>query len=136
MYDKERIGRVFSDLERYFSDLGTMNVKTIKDLEDKKNFYSVSMLLLSIINRTLDLGEEIIAANNLGTPSTYKEIFFLLMKGKIINNQMKNQLAELSSYRNLFSHEYHNFTAKDVFNALKRIDIVKDFIKRVKPRIK
>lgn len=136
MYDRERIGKIFSDIERYFADLESLNVKTMKDLGNKKNFYSVSMILFSIINRTLDLGEEVLAANNLGTPSTYKDIFYLLSKGRIINNHMRKDLSNLASYRNLFSHEYYNFTEKDVFSALKNIHTVKDFVKRIKSRIK
>ncbi len=136
MYDTERIGKILSDIERYFADMETINVKTMQDIGDKKNFYSVSMLLFSIINRTIDLGEEVVTANNLGTPSTYKDIFYLLRKGKIINDQMKNELSELTSYRNLFSHEYHSFTEKDVLKAMAKIGAVKDFVKRIKSRIR
>lgn len=135
MYDRERLGKILSDIERYFTDLEALNIKSIHDLEDKKNFYSASMLLFSIINRAIDLGEEAVSANNLGTPSTYKDIFFLLLRGRIINRRMKDELSELSSYRNLFSHEYYNFTEKDVFSALGKIAIVRDFIKRVKARM-
>ncbi len=48
MYDRERLGKIFSDIERYFSDLEAMGIKSVKDLEDKKSFYSASMLLFSI----------------------------------------------------------------------------------------
>jgi uncharacterized protein YutE (UPF0331/DUF86 family) len=135
MYDKERIGKIFSDIQRYFADMESLNVRTVKDLENKKNFYSVSMVIFSIINRTINLGEEVIAANNLGTPSTYKDIFYLLAKGKIINGRMKDELSALASYRNLFSHEYQNFTEKDILAALTKIDTVRDFVKRVKARM-
>ncbi len=89
-----------------------------------------------IINRAIDLGEEAVSANNLGTPSTYKEIFSLLMKSGVINRRMKDELSGLSSYRNLFSHEYYNFTERDIFSALEKIAIVRDFVKRMKAKIK
>jgi uncharacterized protein YutE (UPF0331/DUF86 family) len=136
MYDVERLGKILSDIERYFSDLETLNVRTEKDLEDRRNFYSVSMVIFSIINRTINLGEEVVTANNLGTPSTYKDIFFLLRRAGIINEQMKTDLSELSSYRNLFSHEYQNLTEKDVYAALMKIGAVRDFVKRIKARMK
>lgn len=136
MYDKERVGKIFSDMERYLADLESLDVKTMKDLENKKNFYSVSMVLFSIINRTIDLGEEVVASNRLGTPSTYKDIFYLLARGRIINSRMKEELSGLASYRNLFSHEYYRFTEKDVFAALSKISVVRDFVKRIKSRIK
>ena len=136
MYDVERLGKIFSDIERYFADLETLNVRTVKDLADRRNFYSVSMVIFSIINRTINLGEEVVTANNLGTPSTYKDIFYLLRKNGIINDRMKNELSELSSYRNVFSHEYQNLTEKDVYNALLKINAVKEFAKRIKAGIK
>ena len=136
MYDRERVGKILSDIERYFSDLESLNVKTPKDLEDKRNFYSVSMVIFSIINRAINLGEEAVTANNLGTPSTYKDIFYLLGKAGIINERMKNELSELSSYRNVFSHEYQNLTEKDVYNALLEMSAVRDFVKRIKVRMK
>ncbi len=135
MYDVERLGKMFSDIERYFSDLEAFRIKTPKDLEDKRNFYSVSMVIFSVINRTINVGEEVLSANNLGTPSTFKDIFFLLRKAGVINERMKNDLSELSSYRNLFSHEYQNLTEKDVYAALMKIGAVREFVKRIKARI-
>lgn len=136
MYDKERIGKIISDIERYYNDLESIDIKSLKELEDKRNFYSASMLLFSIINRVIDLGEEVVAANNLGTPSTYKDIFFLLWKGKIIDTKIKTELSELASYRNLFSHEYYNFTEKDVLDGIKRIAITKDFAKGIRSKVR
>jgi len=135
MYDKERLGKIFSDIERYMADLRGMNVKSAKDLEDKRNFYSVSMLLFSMINRAIDLGEEMVSANNLGTPSTYKDVFHMLMKGGIISKRLKEDLSELAFYRNLFSHDYYNFTEKEVFDALSKIGAVNDFARRAKAKI-
>jgi uncharacterized protein YutE (UPF0331/DUF86 family) len=135
MYDRERVGSIIISIERYFSDLESIKAWTEKDLKDRRNFYSVSMIIFSILNRALDLGEEVITAEKLGTPSTYKDIFFLLMKGGVINKDMKESLSELSSYRNLFSHEYYSFTEKDVLAALKKISVVKEFVKRVKARV-
>jgi len=47
----------------------------------------------------------------------------------------KEKLSELMFYRNLFSYEYYNFTEKDVLKALKDIDVIKEFIKRMKSKI-
>lgn len=48
---------------------------------------------------------------------------------------MKEELSELSSYRNLFSHEYQEFNEKDVFSAFKKSDVIKSFVKRIKKKI-
>ena len=79
MYDTERIARIISDIEKYLRDLEELDIKEARDLADKRNFYAISMVLFSILNRTIDLGEELVMANNLGMPSTYREIFKLLV---------------------------------------------------------
>lgn len=100
MFDNERITHIIGDIEKYFTDLKEMEIKELDDLEDKKNFYSVSMILFSILNRAIDLGEEIVAGKKLGVPSTYKEIFKLLMQNKNIDKGMEKELSELVFYRN------------------------------------
>ena len=132
MYDIERTARIISDIEKYLRDLEELDIRGAKDLMDKKNFYATSMVLLSILNRTIDLGEEIVMANNLGMPSTYKEIFRLLVKNKLIDTNLGEGLSNLVFYRNLLSHEYYELTEGDVFNVSKKLDIVKGFAERIK----
>jgi len=136
MFDRERITHIIGDVERYFTDLREMEIKEADDLEDKKNFYSVSMILFSILNRTIDLGEEIVAGKKFGVPSTYKEIFKLLMRNNIINKNMEKELSELVFYRNLLSHEYHDLSVDDVFSVYERIQAVRKFVDVVKAVLK
>lgn len=90
------------------------------------------MILFSILNRAIALGEEIIAGKKLGIPSTYKEIFKLLMQNKIIDKNMEKELSELVFYRNLLSHEYHDLSVDDVFFVYERIQAVRKFVEVVK----
>jgi uncharacterized protein YutE (UPF0331/DUF86 family) len=138
MYDVERIGKIISDIERYFRDLELegLNIKNVEDLEDRKDFYAISMVLFSILNRAIDLGDEIVMANNLGMPSTYKEIFRLLTRNEFIGKDMGEDLSNLVFYRNLLSHEYYDLTEEDVFEVSKKISIVKNFVERIKEVIK
>ena len=134
MYDIERIGKIISDIERYFGDLELegLNIKNVEDLEDRKDFYAISMVLFSILNRAIDLGDEIVMANNLGMPSTYKEIFRLLIRNKYIGKDIGEELSNLVFYRNLLSHEYYDLTEEDVLEVFKKISIVKKFVERIK----
>ncbi len=136
MYDTERIGKIISDIEKYFRDLKELDIKRVEYLEDKKNFYSLSMVLFSIINRAIDLGEEMVVANDLGMPSTYREIFRLLSKNKFIEKGLEKRLSNLVFYRNLLSHEYYDLTEKDVFDVFKRIKVVRQFVNIVKDAVK
>jgi len=136
MYDIERIGKIISDIERYFRDLEGLNIKNVEDLEDRKDFYAISMVLFSILNRAIDLGDEIVMANNLGMPSTYKEIFRLLTRNEYIGKDMGEDLSNLVFYRNLLSHEYYDLTEEDVLEVFKKISIVKKFVERIKEVLK
>jgi len=132
MYDIERTARIISDIEKYLRDLEELDIKEARDLADKRNFYAISMVLFSILNRTIDLGEELVMANNLGMPSTYKEIFKLLVKNKLIDANLGEGLSNLVFYRNLLSHEYYELTEKDVLDVSSRINIVNKFVERAK----
>lgn len=136
MYDLERLGKIISDIERYLKDLKELGINKVEDLSDKKNLYSVSMVLFSIINRAIDLADEIVLSNNLGMPSTYKEIFNLLAKNGYIDNTLRDKMSNLVFYRNLVSHEYYDMTEKDIFNVMERIATVREFVDAVKNIIK
>ena len=132
MYDIERIGKIISDIEKYLRDLEELKIKKIEDLEDKRNFYALSMALFSALNRTIDLGSEIVMANNLGIPSTYRDIFKLLSKNEFIDKALEKELSRLVFYRNLLSHEYYDLTDKDIFDLLGRIVVIKQFVEKIK----
>jgi len=77
-YDRERITRILLDIDRYLEDLHLLAISTEQDLEDRRNFYARSMVLFSLLDAMIDLADEIVAARDLGMPSTYREIFAML----------------------------------------------------------
>ena len=89
------------------------------------------MIIFSIVNRAIDLGEEIVSYKKFGLPTRYGDIFYLLKKNKIIGREMYEQILDLVHFRNLAAHEYQTFSEEDVFKASERIDVVKEFIKKV-----
>jgi len=136
MYDMERIAKMLSDIERYLRDLQELDIQKAEDLENKKNLYSLSMILFSILNRTINLADEIVMANDLGMPSTYREIFKLLAKNGYIDATLMEKMSGLVFYRNLLAHEYYDITEKDVFDLKERIGAVREFVGIVKGIIK
>ena len=70
MFDLERLTKIISDIYRYPDDLERMKIKDPRDLDGTKNFYAVSMILFALINRVIDLGDEIVTSRNLGVPGT------------------------------------------------------------------
>ena len=71
-------------------------------------------------------------ANNLGIPTTYRDIFKLLSKNEFIDKALEKELSRLVFYRNLLSHEYYDLTNKDIFDLLGRIVVIKQFVEKIK----
>lgn len=136
MFDLERLTKIISDIYRYLDDLERMELTDIRDLDDIKNFYAVSMILFTLINRVIDLGDEIVTSRNLGVPGTYREIFNLLERGKVIDKELASDLSNLVYQRNILAHEYHNLTEKDVFRTYRMVPVIRKFVERVKEDIK
>lgn len=134
MYDKERITKIISDIEKYLKDLEELNL--YEDLDDKKNYYACSMLLFSILNRLIDLGTEVISAENFEIPITYKDIFTTLARNSVINKETAERLTELIAYRNALSHQYFEIEKKDIKKIMDSVDLISLFIKTIKKRIK
>jgi uncharacterized protein YutE (UPF0331/DUF86 family) len=135
-YDEERIGIIFSDIQRYLKDFEDLGIHGIQDLHDKRNFYASSMILFSLLNRLFDLGSEMAIAHNLGIPATYREIFVLLQKNEIIGNDLAKEMIGLVTYRNLLSHEYHGITEETLFDLTKKIAGIRQFVGMMQDRIR
>ncbi len=132
MFDIERIGKIISDIERFLSDLDSMEIKNVDDLRDRKTFYASSMLIFAILNRVIDLGEELILAYGLGIPKTYRAIFKELGKAGIIDKNLQTVLESLVFYRNAIAHEYYDIDEEEIFEVINSLDAVRRFVKRVK----
>jgi len=135
MYDIERINKMVRDIEMYFSELKSIGL-TEENINSPEKFFSSSMIMFGILNRTLDLAQEIIAKNEWGMPSAYEEYFEMLGGKGIVDKNLSDELKRLVKDRNLFAHEYYNMERKKVISISKRIYFVKDFIERVKQVVK
>lgn len=131
MADLERLSRIIGDIDMYFKDLDELKVKSVA-LLNKEKYYSLSMIMFAILNRTIDLGEEVIRSYKLGTPSSYKEIFQILEKNEVITGEMEKKLESLVSMRNVLAHEYFNVTKDTVYDVYTKISMVNIFVKKVK----
>ncbi|MFH1055598.1 MAG: DUF86 domain-containing protein [Candidatus Altiarchaeota archaeon] len=134
--NKQRIARIVKEIDRYAVDLEALGVKKSQDLKDTEKFYATSMVLFSMVNQAINLGEEIVSAKKLGFPESYREVFTLLEDNGIIDDQLRKEFSHLIHFRNLAAHEYHTFTAEDVYEAYNRIKAVNRFITAIKKELK
>jgi len=127
-YNIERIGSILSDIGQYTKDFRDLNIRTQDDLLDRRNFYAVSMILFTLLNRVFDLGSEVCIAHNLGIPSTYREIFTLLKKNRFISDTLSREMIGLVTYRNLLSHEYHGIDEEKLFILISKTGTIQEFV--------
>jgi uncharacterized protein YutE (UPF0331/DUF86 family) len=99
-------GKLITDVERYYNDLLEIGIKKESDLEDKNKFYAASMLIFSLGNRAIEVGNQIIAAKNIEVPGTYEDIFNDMKDGRRIDEDLSKKLVELIRLRNIFAHRY------------------------------
>jgi uncharacterized protein YutE (UPF0331/DUF86 family) len=127
-FDEQRLGKIFSDIDRYLRDLENLRVRSLQDLDEQRTYYAVSMVLYILLNRIFDLGSEIVMACNLGVPVKYREIFILLRQNGLIGESMEQELIRMVVYRNLLSHEYHGLKNTDIMNLIGRVSVIRDFV--------
>ena len=48
-YNIERIASILSDIGQYTRDLQEMEIHSAEDLNDKRNFYAVSMIMFTLL---------------------------------------------------------------------------------------
>jgi len=103
-----------------------------RDLSDDVIFGALSMEYFQAINSAIDLGEYLVSKYNLGIPSTYREIFEILHKNKIISDEILSGMKKLIFYRNLIAHEYYTIEAKDLKEIVSMLNILLDLVESVK----
>lgn len=135
-YDIERMGLICSDIRRYLKDLEEIPIVQASDLDDKRTFYAVSMVLFSLLNRILDLGSEMTIAHDMGIPQNYREIFILLENNGIIDEDLAKEMGRLVTYRNLLSHEYQGITREQVFELTRKVGTMKRFARILQKKIR
>ncbi len=131
-----KITVITSEVEKYIKEFEDLRVRTHSDLQDRKNFYAASMVLLAIFTRVIDLGRELVVEKNLGMPATYAETFFILSKRGIISKALLLELREVVRLRNRLSHEYFSFTEQDVLEGIRKIAAIKEFLAVSKKKIR
>ncbi len=136
MIDKEQIGIMIKDIRGYFSDLKTIHLESKKDLEEPEKKHAISMIVFSIMNRTLDIANEVIGGSSIPFPASYKDTFEVLKSAKVITPNIAEKMVWLAKYRNIIAHEYYRLGPDELYELKKKIYNVEQFIEEIKRFVK
>ena len=135
MTDTERLANILTDIKKYTIELESYKIKSVEDLKDSKTFFAASMVAFQIINRVFDLCDDLINSKNIGIPSTYRDIFWLLEKAKIINRESREKIWPIMKYRNLLAHEYGEMKDEDLLFIVQNSETINAFVKQLKNKM-
>jgi len=89
-----------------------------KFIKDPEKYGSAERFLHLAIESTLDIGNHIIAENNLGTINWYSDIPVIFEKEKIIDSRIKDNWIQMIGFRNMLVHDYLEIDHKIVYDLM------------------
>jgi uncharacterized protein YutE (UPF0331/DUF86 family) len=128
MYDLERISLIIDDVNMYIGKIEGMKLLSMKNIDDL-HFDACSMNCFSLLNKLIDLSEEIVRGREMGTPFKYRDLFDILASANVIDEKMAKEIGDLIILRNRFSHRYDAIKEKELLNFIKNIGKIKNFVK-------
>ena len=131
MYDLERLNKIIKDIEGFFKDLEKIGLDE-DNIQNIEKLHASAMIIFGIMNRTINLAEEIIVKNKLSMPNQYSESFSILAKEGLVDKKLSNEIEKIIEKRGMFAHHYYDLEKKSVLKLSKEIYKIKDFILRVK----
>ena len=131
-----RVLTICSDIDRFFSDYEKITLERTTDKSDVIRFHAISMVLFTILNLSFELGEEVIGLRHAGLPSTYRDIFRILWEEKLIDENIRETMSHMVYYQNRLAHQYSGLNYEDIDAIISNIDIVKNYIAKMKDSIR
>lgn len=135
MYDLEKISVIIDDVNMYIGKIegyGILDMKKIDDL----HFDACSMNCFSLLNKLIDLSEEIVRARDMGTPYKMRDLFDMLASAKVINEKMALDIGNMIILRNRFSHRYDVITEKELLKFVRGIGRIREFVSKIEEDVR
>lgn len=106
---------------------------TLALLEDGGVFTDATKHRMQIaVEMVINIAEHIVAGLNLGQPEHAKELFPLLTKGKIINQELADKLSKAVGLRNILVHRYREINLPILADsATVGLNDLRDFAKTI-----
>ena len=101
-------------------------------MSDYLVYNTLAMECFQAVNALIEIGEYVVTDKRLGFPSTYREIFELLAREKLMNKDELGAAKRLVFLRNLIAHEYQRITEEELIEMAGLLGIAKGFVDRIR----
>lgn len=131
--DRELIMVKVSKLQQYIKYLERLRESRLKDfIEDFMLSGAAERYLQVSIECMIDIGNEIISSLQLQRPEKYRDIPYILARGKIIPEDFADVMGSMIGFRNLLVHDYASINLELVYKFLQtRLTDFKQFIEYI-----
>jgi uncharacterized protein YutE (UPF0331/DUF86 family) len=103
-------------LKKLVDEMDLLKHMQFEDLvADKKEIYSTRYLVLQCLQLSINIACKIVAADNLGNPTSYLECFALLLDKKYISQEIFDELKRFLHIRTQLINGFDGVDDKDVF---------------------
>lgn len=120
-------------MEKYISILDEFKIDTEDEFKSKTHDnLAISMSLFTILNATIEIGEELISLKNLNIPLSYREIFTILSKSEVLPEEICSKMSKNMYYRNMIAHQYDEIDLSKIYTLFINRREFEDYIKEVK----
>ena len=131
MVDKDVVLNRIKHLEdniNYLKKIENFDQKTFSS--DPDIYYRFERALHLAVEAVLDLGNHLIADQNLETPDSNRDIFRILFENKIISERLKKSLIKMAGFRNILVHDYLDLNRELEYEIIKNsIKDIKEFMR-------
>ncbi len=103
-----------------------------KDLSDYYVYTALAMECFQAANSLIEIGERIVVLKKLGVPSSYREIFEILRKAKLLSEEELRAAKRVIFLRNLIAHEYYRITEEELVEMVENLQRLVSFVEKAK----
>lgn len=119
MVNKEILRKRLNKLDEYIDILRSLQRYSFEEfIADPERYGSAERFLQLAIETINDLGNHIIADDDLGVVNWYRDIPEILESKKVINKETKGRWIRMIGFRNTLVHEYIEIDRQIVFDVL------------------
>lgn len=116
------------------------NLAILKEIEqemqegiiDKKQEWQIRYGFFESIHIVIDIACKLTSKYNFAKPKSYKECIEALVKAKIIDAKLGDDLVKMVGFRNILIHDYEEIEKDALISYLQRVEDFKKFIQAVK----